>query len=215
MALMREGYADFLAAQGPEERLLALGRFRVLCAHRQGPLGSEALSAAFEAPLREDGRPCTGPHYDGRPLIVTENHYALELWNGDLGVVSAALDPGVQPDGRPGPARPSPPSLRAFFPTSSGVLRSLAPARLPAHEPLFAMSVHKSQGSEFDEVLVVLPDRVTRVLSRELLYTAVTRARRRVSIYSGREVLASALGRRVERASGFGELLWGPGVTDA
>ena len=97
--------------------------------------------------------------YPHRPLLITENDPRLGLYNGDVGIV-------VEHEG----------SLRAAFVDGSG-LRLLSPPRLPPHETVFAMSIHKSQGSEFDDVVVVLPDATSPLLTRELLYTAVTRAR--------------------------------------
>jgi exodeoxyribonuclease V alpha subunit len=91
---------------------------------------------------------------------------------------------------------------------AAGGLRRVPAAHLPEHETVFAASVHKSQGSEFDEVAVVLPDRESPLLTRELLYTAVTRARRAVTIYATPEIVAAAVARRVERASGLRDLLW-------
>ncbi len=97
----------------------------------------------------------------------------------------------------------------AVFLSSKGSPRRLSPSRLPPHETVFAMSVHKSQGSEFDEVAVLLPERLSPVVSRELLYTAVTRARRRVTVYATRDVVAQAIARPIERASGLRDALWG------
>jgi exodeoxyribonuclease V alpha subunit len=129
--------------------------------------------------------------------MVTRNDYGLGLFNGDIGLV---LDDPQQPGRR-----------AAVFLGSDGQPRSLAPGRLPPHETVFAMSIHKSQGSEFDEVAVVLPERVSPILSRELLYTAVTRARRAVTIYAEADVLRACIERRVERASGLRDRLWGRG----
>ena len=127
--------------------------------------------------------------------MVTRNDYGLNLFNGDLGV---ALPGG---DGRP----------RVWFPAPDGRVRGLLPARLPAHETVYAMTVHKSQGSEFDQVLAVLPEGGLEVATRELVYTAVTRARHGVAIWASRERLAEALVRRVRRSSALRERLWGGG----
>ena len=122
----------------------------------------------------------------------------MHLFNGDVGLVFQ--EPGDD----------APPY--AVFLGADGTLRTVSVARLPAHEPVFAMSVHKSQGSEFDDVAVLLPDQMSPVLSRELLYTAVTRARQKVTLYATREIVAQAIARRIERASGLRERLWGSGV---
>jgi exodeoxyribonuclease V alpha subunit len=108
----------------------------------------------------------------------------------------------VEDSGRPG-------GIVAVFLDSDGVLRRVAPSRLPPHETVFAMSVHKSQGSEFDAVAVLLPDRPSPIVSRELLYTAVTRARERATISASRAVIEYAVARRLERASGLRDALWG------
>ena len=186
------GFAAYLHAADPASRLRGLERFRVLCAHRRGPHGVETLNRHIERTLAEAGllRPDT-PAYAGRPIIVTVNDYQLGLFNGDVGVIVAEGD-----------------TRHAVFVASDGGVRRLSPSRLPPHETVFAMSVHKSQGSEFDEVAVVLPETLSPVMSRELLYTAVTRARHRVTVHASREVVAQAIARRVERASGLREQLW-------
>ena len=190
-----EGYRGLCLAPDPAEALRALDRFRVLCAHRRGARGVEALNRAAARWLAAAGllRP-EGRHYPGLPVLVTRNDYGLGLFNGDVGVLATDPDTG---------------SLRAWFPYRDG-LRALHPARLPAHEPVFAMTVHKSQGSEVDEVLLVLPEVHTRVLTRELLYTGVTRARRSVVVAGSAEVLEAGIADPVRRASGLRDLLWGP-----
>ena len=163
------------------------------CAH------SGAVGGAVVETLARTGRIApVGEHWRGRPLLVTRNDDALRLYNGDVGLV--APDPDA--DGR----------LRAFFPGAEGRPRAFAPPRLPPHETVFAMSVHKSQGSEFDAVAVVLPAEGSPILTRELLYTAVTRARRRVVVYASDEAIRAAVARRAERASGLRGRLWGDGA---
>ncbi len=185
-----------LEAPGPAEALATLGSFRVLCALREGPWGVGAFNELVERALRRAGLvPRDREAYRGRPVMVTRNDYATGLFNGDVGV--------FWPDTAAGGA------LRVFFPAPGGGLRALLPARLPAHETVYAMTVHKSQGSEFDEVLLVLPERVSPVLTRELLYTAVTRARAGVEIWGPEATVAAAVGARVERASGLRDALWG------
>ena len=185
-----------LEAPGPSEALATLGSFRVLCALREGPWGVGTFNELVERALRRAGLvPRDREAYRGRPVMVTRNDYATGLFNGDVGV--------FWPDTAAGGA------LRVFFPAPGGGLRALLPARLPAHETVYAMTVHKSQGSEFDEVLLVLPERVSPVLTRELLYTAVTRARAGVEIWGPEATVAAAVGARVERASGLRDALWG------
>jgi len=184
------GYAAALADGPPAERLAALDGFRVLCAHRRGPDGLERIGPRIEAALAEAGliRP-RGPWYAGRPVLIGRNDPALRLSNGDLGL--ALEDPAAGG------------ALRVWFPDGAGGARALSPARLPAHETAWAMSVHKAQGSEFDEVVVVLPREASPLLTRELLYTAVTRARRRVAVLGSEDAVRAAVERRIVRASGL------------
>ena len=173
-------------------------RFQVLCAHRSGPFGSERFNALVERRLRALGlAPAGEDFYPGRPLIVTRNDPRTGLSNGDTGVV--VLDAC-------GRRRVRFPELR----DEQGQPRLVAPARLPAHESYFALTVHRAQGSEYDEVAVVPGPVASRVATRELLYTAVTRARRRIIVHGTRESVAAALGRRTERASGLRDALLVP-----
>lgn len=189
-----EGGRSYLAPSGGKERLAALERFRVLCAHRHGPHGVVATNGEIEALLAEehlvDRR--GGPTYAGRPIIITRNDYQLQLFNGDVGTI-------VEQHGK----------LLAAFVASGGEERHYSPARLPPHETVFAMTIHKSQGSEFDHVAVLLGDRSSPLLTRELLYTAVTRARKKVTLYATEAVLAEAIARRTERGSGLRDALLG------
>jgi len=173
-----------------------LARFRVLAAVRGGPFGVEALNAAVERRLaREDPAVLHRRWYPGRPVMVTRNDYALRLSNGDVGI--ALPDPSL------------PGGVAVWFEMPDGSIRRLSPARLPECETVYAMTVHKSQGSEFDAVLLVLPAEPSPVLSRELLYTGVTRARSQVTVCSPPEVLSAAISARVVRDSGLAERLWG------
>jgi len=184
---------DGLFVDAPvEERLRRLDRFRVLCAVRRGPLGVEGVNQRIEEGLRAAGRvPSDGDHYPGRPVMVLHNDAETELFNGDVGLL-------VEGEGG---------GMRAHFRDRAEV-RSLSIARVPAHETVYAMTIHKSQGSEFDEVAVVLPDQPSPLLTRELLYTAVTRARRKVTIYASPDIVAKAVEQRVARASGLVDRLW-------
>ena len=182
-----------LAAPGdPATRLAGLGRFRILCAHRRGHFGVETINGLVERILsRRLGLDTHATWYPGRPVLITTNDYDQRLFNGDVGLTDRAEDGNVC----------------VFFPDSDGSLRPLAPARLPDHDTVFATTIHKSQGSEFDHVLVVLPPTPSPVVTRELLYTAVTRARERVTIFGPTEVIDHAVSTQVQRASGLGDLL--------
>lgn len=189
------GFAPLLTAQGALAKLQALDRFAVLCAHRRGRHGQLAINARIEAALRERGLiPPGSIRYAGRPVMVTQNDYQARLFNGEVGVL--LRDPAD-------PAR----TLASFL-AADGRLREIAAARLPPHESAYALSVHKSQGSEFDDVAVVLPTESSSVLCRELLYTAVTRARRTVVVHASAEIIALTLQRSVRRASGLRDALW-------
>ncbi len=198
------GYEPFVrAALGrgdPQAALEALGRIRVLCAHRRGLLGAEVLNRQIEKWLGErvPGFEPAEPFYPGRPLLVCHNDHGLGLYNGDVGVVVAD------------PQKPAASRRRlAAFPAPGGGLRLLSPLRLPPCETVFATSIHKSQGSQFDHAVVVLPMRRSPILSRELVYTAVTRARERVTVVADPAVLRDAVGRRIQRSSGLRHKLWG------
>ncbi|MEM7199961.1 MAG: exodeoxyribonuclease V subunit alpha [Planctomycetota bacterium] len=184
---VRHGFAG-VADGSPTERLQLLQRFRLLCVHRQGERGVLAVGDLAEHCLGAAGvLDLDDEWFDGRPLLVTRNDHALELFNGDVGVIA--------PDPVSG-------ERKAWFPTAAEP-RALAPARLPPHETTFAMTVHKAQGSEFDAVALVLPERPSPILTRELVYTALTRARRSVTVYGTENVLRDAIRRRIDRASGL------------
>jgi exodeoxyribonuclease V alpha subunit len=177
--------------------IAALGRFRLLCAHRRGPEGVATWMGHVENWLRAEVEGfATGTEwYVGRPLIVTENDYGLQLYNGDTGVVVATGD------GR----------LAATF-SRGDTIAEVSPTRLAAVDSVYAMTVHKSQGSQFDVVAFLLPSADSRVLTRELLYTAVTRARERLILVGSEEPIRSAIERPITRASGLRQALWGAGA---
>ncbi len=161
----------------------AFACFRVLCAHRRGILGADWLNQELETRWRCHGWVLGGGFYPGRALLIRENVPDLGLFNGDIGICLA---------GKAG-------DLKVWFEDG----RQLLPARLPAHETVFAMTVHKAQGSEFDRVLLVLPPTSSEVLSRELIYTALTRARKEVKCWGPETVLREALGRCIRRQGGL------------
>lgn len=189
------GYKAYLETQDPEEAFLALERFRIMCALRKGPYGVVSLNRVVERILRAEN--LISPEerwYRGRPILITRNEYTLGLFNGDVGLIFPDRDAGGEP--------------RALFRKQDGAFRKIHPARLPEHETVFAMTVHKSQGSEFDEVVLILPDQPSAVLTRELIYTGLTRARKRGEIWGREEVFLDGVSRRIERSSGLREALW-------
>jgi len=220
------GYADYLrlmAAEDPGDQgnpaaaerwarrvLAAHAGFQLLCAVRQGPWGVEGLNRRVESALRAQGLIGGGVWYPGRPVMVTANDYGLGLMNGDIGVTLAM--PVLDAGGRPTRA------LRVAFPVGdgSGRVRWIQPSRLVQVQTVYAMTVHKAQGSEFDHAALLLPDRESPILTRELLYTAITRARRWFTLLEPRAgVLEQAILRRVVRGSGLGEALRGSGAPQA
>jgi exodeoxyribonuclease V alpha subunit len=173
--------------------LAELVKVRVLCAHRRGPFGITRWNAQFEEWLAAGGARLTG-FYVGRPVLVTANDRANDLFNGDLGVVVTAG-----------------PNVRVAF-GSGAEPRLVPPARLSSVETVHAMTIHKSQGSEFEHVVVVMPHQDSRLATRELLYTAVTRASKRVTLLGSEASVSAAIGRRVLRASGLADRLWSSGT---
>lgn len=181
------------AARDPLRVLAAFNGFRVLCALHHGPRGVVAVNRQVETALAERGfavRP--GSWYPGRPVLITRNDYGLGLYNGDIGVCLPHPESG---------------ELRVWFEPAEGGPRSFAPSRLPECQTVYAMTIHKSQGSEFEEVAVILPGEDSRVLGRELLYTAITRAKQRVAVLASEEILALAVARSIARFGGLGEWL--------
>ena len=173
--------------------LSAFERFRLLCAVREGDWGVAGLNAAIERGLADAGLLSRrGEWYEGRPVMVTRNDYGVGVFNGDIGIALRS------PTGGP---------LRACFLEGHSV-RSVAVSRLSEVETAIAMTVHKSQGSEFEHTVLVLPDEASRVLTRELVYTGVTRARQAFTLVAGRDrALVEALGEKTRRSSGLLEAL--------
>ncbi|WP_395659030.1 exodeoxyribonuclease V subunit alpha [Nocardioides sp.] len=183
--------------EDPGRALAELDRYRLLCAHREGPYGVRRWNHLVERWLAEDpevdllGPGAGGPWYVGRPLLVTSNDYALDVYNGETGVV-------VRRDGR----------ARAFV-AGSERLKEFAPGRLDAVETMHAMTIHKSQGSQADRVTVLLPEEGSRLLTLELFYTAVTRARHHVRVVGSEAAVRAAVGTRAQRATGLRRRLSG------
>lgn len=203
LAVCMEEYQPYLKqvnAGGDAAEILALfNRFRVLCALREGPFGVSGLNERIEQALSRQGvirraPGAAGRWYAGRPVMISRNDSALGLFNGDIGIT----------------LRDARHELRVYFQLPNGEIKSVQPSRLPAHETAYAMTVHKSQGSEFDHTLLVLPNQWLPVLTRELVYTAITRAKRQLSLYTSQKVLASAISTPTQRRSGLGDRLMQP-----
>ncbi|WP_449285755.1 exodeoxyribonuclease V subunit alpha [Marinobacter sp. PE14] len=184
--------------------LEAFSDFQVLCALRKGPWGVEGLNDRIARQLLSEKLiPRAEGWYPGRPVLITGNDYNLGLMNGDIGIaVSVPWDRTETGESRY--------TLRVAFPSSdtAGGIRWISPSRLQQLETVYAMTVHKSQGSEFNHTCLVLPDRLSPVLTRELIYTGITRARNWFSLIAGNvDVLRDAVGQQVIRASGLAERL--------
>jgi len=195
-----DGYREYLSSADPLSALEQLSRFKILCALRIGPFGASAINKLAEQVLSQHGLiqldlNSNDPWYRGRPILITRNDYNLGLFNGDIGVTLP------DPDASSG-------ALSVFFPAADGGARRYATHRLPEHETVFAMTVHKSQGSEFDEVGLILPNKDYPVLTRELIYTGLTRAKKKFTIWAQEPVLRTTIRRRISRISGLREALW-------
>jgi len=187
-------FEKFSTLTDPADALNQLAEFTVLCALRRGPFGAETVNRLLGRMLRETGSiEDDGPYHAGEPVIIVRNDYNVGLFNGDLGI--------VLPDATSS-------ELRVFFRGEDGDVLNFAPGRLPAHEPAFALTVHKSQGSEFRDALLILPARDAPVLTRELLYTGVTRVRETVEVWAAENILRQTIERKIERNSGLRDRLW-------
>jgi exodeoxyribonuclease V alpha subunit len=181
--------------RAPQEIFDRFNAFRVLCAHRSGPIGAHTVNRIIEDGLEETNViNARQAWYSGRPVMVTRNAYDLQLFNGDVGIT--LRDPDALD------------RLKVFFPGRDGKMRKFSPARLPEHETVYAMTIHKAQGSEFGQVMMILPEALSRVMSRELIYTGVTRAREHVEIWGSESLFIQAVQRRMMRASALRHRLW-------
>ena len=188
-----EGFREYCGCADPLEALARFDDFRILCAVREGPFGVQALNVLVEELLAADG--LIAPHgvwYHGRPVLITRNHYPLQLFNGDIGI-AFELEKGAP--------------LRVCFAGPDGDVRVFSPEQLPGHETAYATTVHKAQGAEFERALLLLPDRVSPVLTRELIYTGLTRVRSRIDVWADAAVLSAAIGSKIERSSGLFDAL--------
>jgi exodeoxyribonuclease V alpha subunit len=195
---LRAYFDTVRSGREPGEIFERFNDFRILCARRTGLLGVVGVNRLIEEALEE--RRVIGtrsPWYPGRPVMITRNDYNLRVFNGDVGI--ALPDP--QAEGQ----------LKIFFPAGAegarGV-RKIAPARLPDHETAYAMTIHKSQGSEFGRVLMVLPSEPSPIMSRELVYTGITRAAKCVDIWGNEETFSGAVAKRLSRSGGLRDRLW-------
>ena len=174
--ILKTEFKDFTTADNPSEALRALVKFRILCAHNQGKHGVEQWNARSKSLLSFKGT-------DFSPLVIQKNDYGTDLFNGDDGVVAGE---------------------KAFFKNGEG-MREIAKARLPVYADAYALSIHRSQGSEYDRVMIILPPPEAKLLSRELLYVAVSRAKKGVVFVGDPSSLVTAVNHELEMQSGIVE----------
>ncbi len=231
LELLRKGWAGPTAAHPTQEvfhrRVLqAFESFRVLCAHRRGRSGVKGMNEQAQALLRQAGLiKSSSSWWLGRPVLVLRNDYNVRrsgggrgLFNGDIGLMvhrgvgdrrqRMAVFPGADNLVAVG-GQGQPPRLLPEHYQDRSIVEYVEPNRLPDHATVFAMTIHKSQGSEFDHVVVVLPRRWTPLLTRELVYTGVTRAKQQMTMVADRAVIEMALEKTVKRASGLRQEVWG------
>ena len=188
--LIQQIAQQFEADAEPQQCLQANNQFQLLCAHRRWQWGVDRLNRYIENLLyKHNFISGQGQFYNGKPIIISRNNYQLDLFNGDIGLLADS------PSGE----------LKAYFSKPDVGIRILSPARLPAYQTAWALTVHQSQGSEFDHVLLVLPEELSPILSRELIYTAITRARKSIRILGSRDLVEKAISVRINRQSG----IWG------
>ncbi|MGY8869915.1 MAG: exodeoxyribonuclease V subunit alpha [Pseudomonadales bacterium] len=194
---MLEKYRGYLGVlnrgKEPAEVIKQFSTFRVLCGLRKGIFGVEALNIAFEKEAQNRGFiQMKGRWYSGRPVMITRNDRSLHLYNGDIGIALEDTETG---------------QLKVWF-EQGGELVSYSTSRLPQHETVFAMTVHKSQGSEFDDVTLVLAEEA-KVISRELVYTGITRAKKHCALYGSLQTITASIEKPTIRMSGLAARIWG------
>lgn len=187
----RQDYLGLIRAGSNVEAVFkAFHRFQVLCATRQGPNSVADINYRVERQLENNQQiNITGAWYVGRPVMVTRNNSALQLYNGDIGI---CLNDNEQKE-----------QLMVYFQRPDGSIKKILPTRVPGCQTVFAMTIHKSQGSEFDEVLIVLPDQQNPIMSKELLYTAITRAKQSVKLAVSQSVFNGTVARKIKRQGGL------------
>ncbi|MCU4674602.1 exodeoxyribonuclease V subunit alpha [Catenovulum sp. 2E275] len=185
-------YLPVSQAKSVDNAFNALARFRILVANRQGPFGVEQLNLKIEKILAQSRSQIRlNQHYHGRPIMVTENAYSTGLFNGDIGLIWADENK----------------KLNAYFETENG-LKKISLARLPKVETVYAMTIHKTQGSEFSDVALILPTNMSQLLSPELIYTGITRAKQKLFIVTDKMVWHNAVNSQLNRYSGLAKRLF-------
>lgn len=198
--MAQQGYQDYLAkvVVSPSEDeaksiLRSFNDFQILTAIREGDFGVHGLNQRIEKALQSARkiRKNQSEWYAGRPIMIINNDHGLGLYNGDIGICMQDEDD----------------RMRVYFEMADGNVQSFLPSRLPPHQTVFAMTIHKSQGSEFRHTVMILPNRFNPVLTRELVYTGITRAKEKLDIFTNVTVMKKAIKLRTERVSGLMTLL--------
>lgn len=198
ITMMVNGYRSYLghihAGDKPEVALKAFNQIQLLCAMREGDFGVVGLNQRIEKALKKSDLIPHGDEiwYSGRPVMVTQNDYGVGLYNGDIGI--AMPDPVDQ-------------RLRVYFDMPDGSIRGVLPSQLPEHETVYAMTIHKSQGSEFEHTVLALPAEFSPILTRELIYTGVTRAKKKLDLFATEKVVARGVMIKTQRNSGLTSLM--------
>ncbi|MDD9157219.1 exodeoxyribonuclease V subunit alpha [Aliivibrio sp. S4TY2] len=198
ITMMVNGYRSYLghihAGDKPEIVLKAFSKIQLLCAMREGDFGVVGLNQRIEKALKKSDLIPHGDEiwYSGRPVMVTQNDYGVGLYNGDIGI--AMPDPIDQ-------------RLRVYFDMPDGSIRGVLPSQLPEHETVYAMTIHKSQGSEFEHTVLALPAEFSPILTRELIYTGVTRAKKKLDLFATEKVVARGVMIKTQRNSGLVSLM--------
>jgi len=188
-----EAYTPYLQSLDVEKAMGLFEAQRVLCAVRRGPVGMETINQAIANRLKAKGLLAGGDAVHGMPVMVTGNNYELKLFNGDVGLLWRNAEGHI----------------RAYFRQADNELRDIPAQSLPQYELSWAMTVHKSQGSEFDRVILMLPETEegSTVLTRELLYTAITRAKKQFTLYGKSDAVKRAAMHTVNRSTGLASRL--------
>jgi exodeoxyribonuclease V alpha subunit len=188
-------YMEYIKETDIEKAFNIFDSFRVLCALRRGPFGVVTTNNWIEQILKNQG--LINPYrrfYNNRPVLITKNDYNTGLLNGDIGIIRKD--------------KKAEDNLYAFFKDGSGSFKKISPYKLPEHETVYSMTVHKSQGSEFEKVILILPDKPGPIITRELIYTGITRTKSDIQIISRESVLKYGISNFTKRTSGIYRALW-------
>ena len=187
-----DGYKELANAKTPKEAHEAFSKFQVLCPAHEGELGEHALNK-LACSFYQTEKESRSPIYSGLPIIVEKNDYSLGLFNGDIGIILPQSTDNSQ--------------LFAWFPDKKNGFRSISPSRLPPYRPAYAITVHRSQGSEYDKVMIVIPSIESEIISRNLLYVASSRAKEKVTLLGERSFILKSIEKDIKQSNSLGNRL--------